>query len=819
MAKPTSPIEFSSFSKGLNTDSSQLNYQPDSAQVLKNYVLNLDGSIQRRNGRTKILQDMSSLDLEYQKESELDEDFILISDYVNNRNNLKWYKWTNLGSNGDTEILVLSHAKGRVSFFIVGDRAIEQIPFNNSTDKLAYATLDVQSGAPEYYKNNSVDFSQIGSTLVVVNGTQRVQTYNYNQSSNEIREGEATTLQVRDVWGILSDNQQPSQGRDYFPYYRPYEDDFNSDIFQKAGYLYGLMNKGWGTPFLRKDGDSRNDPVHLFLSLADRYPSNSDLVYNAVYPNTSAPNPTVDRFHPQDSIDSPYPKSEAPLGAFIIDLFDRKYSRREAAKNVTDEPVFEGATSQWLLNVNDINGDWVQFGGPTCTASYAGRVWYSGISDEGLVNGNSSSPNLSKLVLFSQLSSSSSTIGRCYQEGDPTNPDNSDIVDTDGGFIPIQEVGTIYRLVPHSNSLLVIASNGVWEIRGTSDSGFTATSYKVDKVSEYGCESVGSVVVTKVGVMYLSKSGIINISQNEYGTMEDANISQSKIANKLSTFTNLEKSTFKGCYDEVKDKVIWNFLTQSGAEELVLDLNLGSFYTHVWDGYLTEGSVLPVMSIPLKEPLTGLTENLVVVGVDDVLVGGEQAVIGEDAFNYSGVTTLNIIQQVSNGKVCNGFALEFPNQFYDWPTFETQDGSWTTPNPTDALGEVVTGALTGGDTQRYKQVPYITMHMRRTESGFEEVGDDLIPLGQSSCLVQPQWEWTDSAASGRWGREFQAYRYNKFYMPVGSGDDYDTGQSVITTKNKLRGKGRALSLRFSTEEGKNSHILGWALNIGINNVV
>jgi len=35
--------------------------------------------------------------------------------------------------------------------------------------------------------------------------------------------------------------------------------------------------------------------------------------------------------------------------------------------------------------------------------------------------------------------------------------------------------------------------------------------------------------------------------------------------------------------------------------------------------------------------------------------------------------------------------------------------------------------------------------------------------------------------------------------------------SVITTRNKLRGKGRALSLKFRTEPYRDLQLLGWSI--------
>lgn len=50
-------------------------------------------------------------------------------------------------------------------------------------------------------------------------------------------------------------------------------------------------------------------------------------------------------------------------------------------------------------------------------------------------------------------------------------------------------------------------------------------------------------------------------------------------------------------------------------------------------------------------------------------------------------------------------------------------------------------------------------------------------------------------------------------MPDDLLDNYDYGQYVITTKNKIRGRGRAVSLYMRTEPGKDCQILGWAMQM------
>ena len=126
---------------------------------------------------------------------------------------------------------------------------------------------------------------------------------------------------------------------------------------------------------------------------------------------------------------------------------------------------------------------------------------------------------------------------------------------------------------------------------------------------------------------------------------------------------------------------------------------------------------------------------------------------------------------------------------------------------------MLTGAITAGDSSVDKQVPYVTVHMYRTENS---VDSNLVPLNPSSCLLRSQWEWSNSPNSNKWSPFQQVYRYRRGYSVNSPSDPYDTGFEMITTKNKLRGQGRAVSLYFETEEGKDCRIVGWNININGN---
>ena len=127
---------------------------------------------------------------------------------------------------------------------------------------------------------------------------------------------------------------------------------------------------------------------------------------------------------------------------------------------------------------------------------------------------------------------------------------------------------------------------------------------------------------------------------------------------------------------------------------------------------------------------------------------------------------------------------------------------------------LITGYDLFGDLMRDKMTPYILFYFNRTEDGYELDSNNNIELSnRSSCLVQSQWNWANSANSGRWGTQFQAYRLLRNYIPSGVNDSFDYGEKVIVTKNKLRGHGNCLSLKISSEEGKAMHLLGWGVTV------
>jgi hypothetical protein len=129
------------------------------------------------------------------------------------------------------------------------------------------------------------------------------------------------------------------------------------------------------------------------------------------------------------------------------------------------------------------------------------------------------------------------------------------------------------------------------------------------------------------------------------------------------------------------------------------------------------------------------------------------------------------------------------------------------------LGYLLTGHELVGTSLSTKQAPWIVAYCKRTENFVEAVGDDggVEYDNPSSCVLQSRWDFSDSSASGKWGATQEVYRLQRpGILPV-AGQPFDYGHEVIQTKSRLTGRGKALSLKFSSSPGKDCHILGWAI--------
>ena len=124
-------------------------------------------------------------------------------------------------------------------------------------------------------------------------------------------------------------------------------------------------------------------------------------------------------------------------------------------------------------------------------------------------------------------------------------------------------------------------------------------------------------------------------------------------------------------------------------------------------------------------------------------------------------------------------------------------------------------AITGwellDDVMRNKQAPFVVVHSKRTEREVVDNGTQLVLDNPGGLLMQARWGWSDSSASNKWQTPQQVYRYLRPYVLASAGP-FDPGFDVVTTRNKVRGTGKALSIKFYSDGDKDFHLLGWAIN-------
>lgn len=799
--------EFNSFVGGLVTEASPLTFPENASIDESNFVLDQNGSRRRRLG----------LDIEpstIKKTSATS-----VSPEITD--NCSTYTWKNPGGLSGKSLVAIQTEEN----ITIVDRSSA----DTSLWRYQSFQLVTPAAAPQEIK---ATFASIDGKLVVAYGTPDVAVFTYDTTNGDISSA-YVRIEIRDLFGVAATLDSKDLWKVENVTYRPAPYTLNPDgITQTERHLYNLRNQGWMRPKARWHASqgvaytsgpngwhTMAEPISDFRQPAatsfDYLPSMADQVAAHLYPRTDGPDPDqkdIVRFDADSSRLTPPPNTTAPKGSFVIDLFDRGAGRQLAHSSSYENYRTSMGDGQptvpyYLSTAGDSVPTDRSEGGVRATAEFAGRVWFGGF-DGTLTDGDELSPDLGSYVTYSQQVKDFTDIGKCYQVADPTNPDDPERVATDGGFIRLSGCANIKTMVNIGNDLVVLAETGVWSIGGTSNGVFDATNQEVSKISEFGSVNSRAVVLVEGSIMYWSEDAIYQIAYNEVGDLVVKEVSVN-IRSLYQGISYSDKAKTFGAYDSYDKKVRWiyeNSLTTGAFKELVFDIKLAAFYPSETVGLQTTDTPVILGYAEVPPYNIDLLDNNVVAGTDNVVAGVDN-VVAEIPTTIVGFRELTYITM---GVTSNQYWFSTYNntEFKDWYSIDSTG--------VDAPAYLVTGYISTGDNARYKQIPYIYFHFLRTETGFTDSGNDLVPVGESSCLVQSQWEWTDSASYGKWGREFQAYRYKRAYFPSGVSDEFDYGTKTIVSKNKLRGRGRTLSLKLSTEAGKDLQLLGWSMAIGTN---
>jgi len=595
----------------------------------------------------------------------------------------------------------------------------------------------------------------------------------YNTSTGAITQ-DTLTLKIRDLYGVddgLDDDARPSS--------------------LSAAHKYNLRNQGWATTIETTSGTYPDAITFCKNSAAfdNVYPSNSDVW--TLGKNSNPSSGDYEKFDPAILKKNSQSKYRVSRGSFVIDAFNRGTSRMAESDVSSGLPLDQ------------------ETGTLTTVASYAQRIFYSGVKSN-ITTSDARSPNYSGYIFFTRIVRSDEDLEKCFQEADPTDPGINDVIASDGGTIQIPEATRIVKIASSQASLLVFCENGIWEVYGDTG-GFNAVSFQASKISTNGITNADSVVSIGGNFVYWSKAGIYTLTPDSAsGRFRAESISLKTIQSLYLEIPEIAKNNCRGYYDEKENRVRWlysdsntysetNYINNYN-KELVYDLTLQAWYINSISSlasnspYIADYIPIPGYAVTTFEEAVYAGTDLVQTSTADVVIDSSIQTARSTQFSFLTISGTN-----------------FTISKYKDDTFK----DWVTSNGTGVnySSYLVTGYELFDNFLKEKQIPYIYFYFKRTEDGYDDSSGNLELTNQSSCKVQAQWNWTNSANSGRWGSEFQAYKLLRNYIPSGAADPFDYGEGVIVTKNKLRGSGKTLSLKISSEEGKDMKILGWGMPV------
>jgi len=754
MPRASADKSYFKFTAGKITEASPLTFPENSMKDELNIDINFDGTIQRRRG------------VDYEWDYSLDNSFQKLDDAALSQT----FVWENVrGFREETPVLVIRYGS-KLSFFRSYAEPV-------SLSKVA-PDLELYEGSVG--DTEEVSFAS-GKGYLLAAGGSFDPTYIEYDSVEGVFSKTPISIEIRDLEGVddgLPDEKRPS------------------DL--TGLHMYSLINQGWPykpTPYNQLAGtqmiSSGNDSVRNFRRIASDYyglrqsvyPSNSDIYSDYI---------EIGGLSAQILAASYDRAGAAPKGKVVIKAFQE--NRKDLSQDYSSK---SSPVSPWLP------GDYEEkqtAKRPTAIAFFQGHVLYSGVGDL----------DYSDKIYVSQSLVGDDRFGKCYSVNDPTADIESSPLDTDGGVIEIGGVGQVLSLQPIGSQCLIIATNGVWAI-GSQDSAFTVNSVNMSKISIAGALSSGSVSLFESSVFYWSPDGIYIVTRDpQLGTLSVSNAIENTIQSAYTEIPVNKKKCVATITDQTDRKVYW--LYSNEAEDtnlsrynraLIFDIRAQAFYDYEFSSeegypYVSGGYAKP----PVEE---AVFNRDIVVGTDQVVIGVDDVVLsGSVTVGTGGGSALKLLTFVEDapGEVHYTFSDISNRKFVDW---ETYDGEGL-----DFSSYIETGYELLGDAMKEKQATYVFCYFNRTEDNFISSEDGIVFDYPSACRLYGKWDWTGTSTANKWSDSQQVYRFLRSFVPEVGPFDYSF--DVIETKNKVRGSGKAVSLRFESEPKKDFQRLGWAIN-------
>lgn len=610
-----------SFTGGLITEATGLNFPENACTAIDNCTIDFTGLVERRLG----------LDFETNFNTKtINRAGVVVTGFL----------WRNVAGDGTVYLYVLQ-VGGTLYFYNVGTSGAP-ISTNALSTTITLSTYS-PGGAPAP-DTNECQFASGDGFLFVTHPNLEPFAVSYDTVGQTVT-GTQTTIMIRDFDGI---------------------NEVGVSTTNRAGaltdnHLYNLLNQGWTDG---SHGDVTNTNfIGTWHTAETNYPSNADIWW--------AYKDATDTFNPGGSYNNSsgvattvaanvnLGNARAPNGHFILQAFNQ--NRNSALGG----------------GIVDVAGFSTSFQRPSTVAFFAGRVWYAGVAYPGVSN------NLYFSQIIVVDNNPTSQFGLCYQQNDPTDQTSFDLLSDDGGIVKIADCGTIYKLFAIQGALIVFASNGIWTITGSTGIGFTATDYSVNKLSSIRCISASSFVDVLGYPVWWTNEGIYTIRVDvSAGGLRIDSLTDHTIRTFYSSIPNSSKRKARGYYNPILFRIEWLYrstdastIDDSNVFDKVLNFNtiLGSFWT--WTIPIDK---VQLHGVAVVDASGGqITVNTVVRGADTVVRGTDTVITYTIGHATTAFAFKYLVSYPSGGSNLFTFADEHDTTYVDWFSFDNTGESFT----------------------------------------------------------------------------------------------------------------------------------------------
>jgi len=401
-----------------------------------------------------------------------------------------------------------------------------------------------------------------------------------------------------------------------------------------------------------------------------------------------------------------------------------------------------------------------------------------------------SSPNLnaevgqaSERIYYSKLVSDVKDMSVCHQEADPTSEHVSDLVATDGGYIQLKGSGLVYDMVSCAGGVVVTSSEGAWLITGSR--GFSATDNYVTVLRKSTTIVPATLSVIGSDAVFVDDGDLYIVNVDDRGVVRAANAS----AGALKSLIN--KATDGACVSFTDEDGNYNI---AYSEDVIS--GVGSGYVNDLGLY----SVVISLNATKQSVLTSSYQGKYCAILNNTMVG--LTVSYDDLVTFNPVPTYYSL--IKSQEFSDEYTtVEFLGRYSDG-TITVESTIQSAP----VVAVAQTNQLNFNDTQRIKEPLYVTTHMKFTDGVYVDDGaGNPVPDDPSQCTLTARF---DNKSVSTTPREI----YRPRYLPVGAiGQAVPYDSSVVSSKVKIRGRGKTMSLEFRSDEAKNSWLHGYALSM------